>query len=343
MKFQLQYLGLIIFLFATVTKAQTEKVKPEYSILFYNTENFFDCENDTTLTDLEFQINAEKNWTPKRFHLKAERLAKVITAAGKWNAPVLVGLCEIENRDVLEALVETDPISQFHYKIIQQDSPDPRGIDVALLYRPDLFHPVDYAAIPVVDSANKKFHTRDILKVVGLVGQTDTLTVFVNHWPSRYGGLMETQEKRILAANTLRKALAEVVNASPDAKVVCMGDFNDSPTDKSLEKILTAKIPGSTEKVDLINLSRNWMSNEIQTIKSKYKWEVFDQFIVSKNFVNSLKGIVFKDAEIFKGSFLLEKDIPYGGVKPKRTYLGFKYHDGFSDHLPIVLHYELSD
>lgn len=343
MKFQLQFLGLVISLFATLTQAQTDKVKPEYSILFYNTENFFDCENDTTLTEQQFQINAERNWTPQRFHLKAERLAKVITAAGKWNAPVLVGLCEIENRDVLETLVKTDPISQFHYKIVQKDSPDPRGIDVALLYRPDLFHPIDFAAIPVIDPFNKAFRTRDILKVVGLVGKADTLTIFVNHWPSRYGGLMETRGKRALAANTLRKSVAEVVRTNSKAKVVCMGDFNDSPNDQSLEEILTAKIPGLADKVDLINLSRDWMTDEIQTIKSKYKWEVFDQFILSKGFANATDGMVFKNAEIFKGSFLLEKDLQYGGVKPKRTYLGFKYHNGFSDHLPVVLHFELSD
>lgn len=343
MKFQLQFLGLAISLFATLTQAQTEKVKPEYSILFYNTENFFDCENDTILTEQQFQIKAERNWTPQRFHLKAERLAKVITAAGKWNAPVLIGLCEIENRNVLETLVKTDPISQFHYKLVQKDSPDPRGIDVALLYRPDLFHPFDFEAIPVVDPSNKSFRTRDILKVVGLVGKADTLTIFVNHWPSRYGGLMETRGKRALAANTLRKAVAEVVRTNSKAKVVCMGDFNDSPNDQSLEEILTAKIPGLADKVDLINLSRDWMTDEIQTIKSKYKWEVFDQFIVSKGFVNATNEIVFKNAEIFKGSFLLEKDLQYGGLKPKRTYLGFKYHNGFSDHLPVVLHFELSD
>lgn len=342
-KFYLQYLGLVIFFSAQAARAQIVEVKPEYSILFYNTENFFDCENDTALSDQEFQINAERNWTPKRFHLKTERLAKVIVAAGKWNAPVLVGLCEIENRDVLETLVKTDPISKFRYKIVQKDSPDPRGIDVALLYRPDLFHPIDFETIPVVDPGNKEFRTRDILKVVGLIGRTDTLTVFVNHWPSRYGGLMETQEKRLLAASTLRKAITEVLSANPKAKVVCMGDFNDTPADQSLEKILRAKNPGSADKVDLINLSRDWMTDEIQTIKSKYKWEVFDQFIVSKGFANATNGMVFKNAEIFKGSFLLEKDIQYGGVKPKRTYLGFKYHNGFSDHLPVVLHFELSD
>lgn len=343
MKILLQSFFLVFLIYSRDLSAQKTALNSAYSMLFYNTENFFDCENDTTISDEEYLANATRNWTPKRFHLKAERLAKVIVAAGKWNSPILVGLCEIENRDVLEALVKTEPLFKFQYKIIQKDSPDRRGIDVALLYRSDFFHPIDYMAIPVVDRANKSFRTRDILKVIGVLGKRDTLTVFVNHWPSRYGGIMETRKYRSLAAQTLRNAIDETLDRNPDAKVVCMGDFNDTPEDQSVESILGAKSVSSSRKGDLVNLSCDWMSDKIQTIKSGYRWEVFDQFIVSQGFFHSTQGVLFKNSEIFKGDFLLEKDNYYGGVKPKRTYLGFKYHDGFSDHLPILLHFELPD
>lgn len=338
----MNFLRFFLFSFTFLVN-QVYGQKPEFTILFYNTENFFDCENDTTTSDEEYLANADRNWTPQRFHLKAERLAKVIVAAGKWNAPLLVGLCEIENRDVLETLVKTDPLTKIHYKIIQKDSPDPRGIEVALLYRSDLFHPLDYNIIPVNDTQNPKFRTRDILKVVGTIGNKDTLIVYVNHWPSRYGGIMETQRYRAIAARKLKAAVNEDLSKNPNQKIVCMGDFNDTPADQSIASQLGAKPLQAAKNNDLINLSDSWLTNEILTIKSKYRWEVFDQFIVSSGFMNSKSGILYVNAEIFKESFLLEKDITYGGVKPKRTYLGFKYHNGFSDHLPIILHFQLTD
>ncbi len=337
MKFLSFFLCSLVFLVSQVYGQNRT-----FTILFYNTENFFDCENDTTKSDEEYLANADRNWTPQRFHLKAERLAKVIVAAGKWDAPLLVGLCEIENRDVLEALVKTDPLTGIHYKIIQQDSPDPRGIEVALLYRSDLFHPFDYKVIPVNDTQNPKFRTRDILKVVGTLGNNDTLTVYVNHWPSRYGGIMETQRYRAMAARILRAAIDNDLSENSNRKIVCMGDFNDTPTDQSIDGQLEAKPLQTAKSNQLINLSANWLTNDILTIKSKYRWEIFDQFIVSSGFMNSKHGILYLNAEIFKESFLLEKDFTYGGVKPKRTYQGFKYHNGFSDHLPIVLHFQLT-
>jgi len=339
--FQLICLSLLIK--SGQVRAQIADLESEFSFLFYNTENFFDCENDTTKSDEEYLANAQRNWTPKRLHLKTERLAKVILAAGKWNAPIIVGLCEIENREVLETLVKTEPLTKFRYKIVQKESHDSRGIDVALLYRPEFFYPFDYKAIPVLDPEDKSFRTRDILKVAGVMGKSDTLTVFVNHWPSRYGGIMGTQKYRNLAARILRKAIDEILAKKPDAKIVCMGDFNDTPADQSIATELGAKSVRLANDRDLLNLSSEWTSETIQTIKFRYRWEVFDQFIVSSGFEKPSTGLSFRIAEIFKGSFLLENDVQYGGMKPKRTYLGFKYHDGFSDHLPVVLRFELFD
>lgn len=317
---------------------QNNIARNEYSIMFYNTENFFDCENDSLTNDDEFTPEADRRWNPARLHAKFERLAKVILAAGKWNAPVLVGLCEIENLKILELLTKNEPLAKFRYKIVQKDSPDARGIDVALLYRTELFRPFDYQAIPVVDPKDKSFKTRDILQVSGVVNGCDTLHIFVNHWPSRYGGIMETKRYRALAAEILKKSLQSLLTRFPKAKIICMGDFNDTPTDDSLVKIFGAKASDNPEfKGEMVNLSSDWKSNEIQTIKTKYSWEVFDQFMVSDYFLEKGECFGFRNAEIFKAGFLLEPDIKFGGVKPKRTYIGFKYQEGFSDHLPVLL------
>lgn len=334
--------GLLIFLLRPNSYGQVNYSQSDFAFMFYNTENFFDCENDSSTNDDEFTAEANRRWNPTRLHLKAERLAKVILAAGKWNTPIAVGLCEVEDLKVLEMLTRNEPLSKFHYKIVHKDSPDTRGIDVALLYRPELFRLFDYQAIPVADVNDKSFKTRDILQVSGVLNGCDTLHVFVNHWPSRYGGLMETLQYRCLAADILKKSIQGLLIRFPKAKIICMGDFNDTPTDDSLVKILEAKATDNPElKGEMVNLSSKWISNEVQTIKSKFSWDVFDQFIVSDYFLEKNNCFEFRNAEIFKAGFLLEPDVAFGGVKPKRTYVGFKYQEGFSDHLPVLLRIQL--
>jgi len=338
MRLFLIVLGLLTFLLHNNSLGQVNDSRDGFTFMFYNTENFFDTENDSLINDEEFTAEADRRWNPARLHLKAERLAKVILAAGKWNSPVVVGLCEVEDLKVLEILTKNEPLSKFHYKIVHKDSPDSRGIDVALIYRPEIFLPYDYQAIPVIDPKDKSFRTRDILQVSGVLNGCDTLHIFVNHWPSRYGGMVETQKYRSLAAGILKKSIQSLFVRFPKAKIICMGDFNDTPTDDSLTKILDTKASDNPElKGEIINLSSGWISNEIQTIKNKYSWEVFDQFFVSDYFLEENGCFKFRNAEIFKSGFLLEPDIKFGGVKPKRTYVGFKYQEGFSDHLPVVL------
>jgi hypothetical protein len=269
---------------------------------------------------------------------KAEKIGKVILAGGKWNPPVIVGLCEVENLNVLEILTGIDPLKKYNYKIIQKDSPDERGIDVALIYRPEFFRPFEYKAILVNDKADNSFKTRDILCVSGVLNGCDTLHIFVNHWPSRFGGIMETIKYRKLSAETLKNSISELYKRFPNAKIICMGDLNDSPTDESIRNVLGAQMSDDhLVSGELVNLSAKWISNQIQTIKSQYSWDVFDQIIVSDYFLERNKCFEFVDAEIFNADFLVEPDIKFGGVKPKRTYVGYKYQEGFSDHLPVLL------
>lgn len=338
-------LGLIMFLSITIfCFPQEKKVNQEFTFMFYNTENFFDCENDSTSQDDEFTPKGDRRWNYSRLHLKADHIAKVLLAAGKWNAPVVIGLCEIESQLVLEILTKQTPLNKFGYKIIHKDSPDNRGIDVAMIYRNEIFKPYAYKAISVIDSLNSNFKTRDILLVSGILNNCDTIHFLVNHWPSRYGGIMETFQYRSLAAGILKKSIQKLFSEYPKARIICMGDFNDTPQDQSLLQTLNAvKTDDPETSGEMINLSFKWMDQSIQTIKNVYSWQVFDQWIVSDYFTKSNKCIKFDKVEIFDDAFLLEPDKKYGGVKPKRSYIGYKYQDGFSDHLPILLRFSIQN
>jgi hypothetical protein len=329
---------IFLMLWTQPVKSQPSTEKDEYSFMFYNSENLFDTENDSLTNDDEFTNSGERRWNYRRLKEKADRLAKVILAAGKWNPPIFVGLCEIEGLRSLETLTKQTSLNKYGYKIIHQDSPDRRGIDVALIYRPDLFKPTYYKAIPVIDPLDQNFKTRDILMVTGIIGSCDTVHLFVNHWPSRYGGMMETVKYRKLAATILKRSIDEVLAKQPRTKIICMGDFNDSPDDDSILKELNA-VKSNTPLVngELVNLSSIWANRPIQTLKNLYTWQVFDQWLVSDYFLETDNCIKFLSVEIFDAPFLLEPDLKYGGLKPKRTYVGYQYQEGFSDHLPITI------
>jgi hypothetical protein len=333
---------LMFFLIPPECKSQDNSGKDVFTFMFYNVENYFDCLDDSLTDDDEFTYSGIRGWNQSRLNYKTERIAKTILAAGKWNSPVFVGLCETENREVLELLTNSMTLSKFNYKIIQKDSPDERGIDVSFIYRPDLFRPLNYEAIPIIDSTDLTFKSRDILHVRGTLNGCESIHVFVNHWPSRYGGVMETVRFRKLASETLQKAIRNIKKTEPEAKIICTGDFNDSPQDESMEELVKLKDRDTAGQfVKLINLSADWMSEDIKTLKSQYTWEVFDQWIVSASFLGPNNCYRFLKAEIMKDPFLLEPDTKFGGVKPRRTYIGFKYQNGFSDHLPVLLRIEL--
>jgi hypothetical protein len=329
---------LLFLLLPPECQCQDNSEKDVFTFMFYNVDNYFDCEDDTLTNDDEYTYAGIRGWNKIRLHEKTERIAKVILATGKWNPPVFVGLCEIENLYVLEQLTKSMTLSKFNYKIIQKDSPDERGIDVALIYRPDLFRPFNYQSIKLIDSTDVTFKTRDILQVSGILNGCDTIHLFINHWPSRYGGIMETVRFRELASEALNKAIRSIRKTYPEAKIVCTGDFNDTPSDESLKELVKSK---EADQSEMINLSEDWMSEEIQTLKNQYSWEVFDQWIVSNSFLSLNNCYRFLKSEIMQAYFLLEPDIKFGGLKPKRTYNGFKYQDGFSDHLPILLRIQL--
>jgi hypothetical protein len=320
--------------------AFSQHASGEFTLIFYNVENLFDIVNDPLTMDEEFTPKGDRRWTYKRFHKKLLDISKVILGASGWHPPHLIALCEIENRYVLEKLLSDTPLRSFPYKIIHKESPDRRGIDVALLYNADVFYPLEYNYLPLKTKNDSVIKSREILYVSGILNNTDTLHLYANHWPSRYSGLMETRSLRNLAANILHEHVQLLQKKHFEPKVIITGDFNDQPGDESLSVYLNAiKFSDNRTETQLYNLSFPWTKQEIKTLKFQSQWMVFDQIIVSGSLLNENAPIFTRPewAEIVQLPFLLEKDEKFGGMKINRTYIGFKYNGGFSDHLPVLL------
>jgi predicted extracellular nuclease len=332
-----------IFICNQPATAQQEKATTgEFKIMFYNVENLFDPFDDTLKNDNEFLPTGIRGWTWKKFERKLQNTSKVIITAGGWRPPEIVGFCEVENRFALIQLLKRTPLEPFGYQIVHHESPDARGIDVGLIYRPDRFTLIYDRAIPVFFEGESVATTRDILYVKGLVPGGDTLHLFVNHWPSKYGGAAATIPRRRDAAIALKTVTDSISAVNPLASIVIMGDFNDEPTDESLAIHLGAKFgKADTTGFYLYNLMHELMGKwDIGSNKFREQWSIIDQFIVSSPMLNKTSGVRLsgKRAEIFRAPFLLEDDKNFNGTRPFRTFNGPTYLGGFSDHLPILLY-----
>lgn len=305
-----------------------------YKIVFWNLENYFDPFDDPATSDDEFTPTGEKRWSWKKFVKKRNDIAKVIISLAGENYPALIGFAEVENRFVIEQLVRSSPLAMLDYSIIHRDSPDERGIDVALLYKRSLFRPLKTAFYRVsnIDSSLK---TRLILYAKGVLEELDTIHVFVNHWPSKLGGETVSRPKRESAAKTLRRVCDSIFAVNTSANIIIMGDFNDTPD----SRFFTSTIINSTESKPLVNLAAQLNRNGVGTIKYKTEWELIDMFIVSLNLIDEDEPLYCPDTamKIYKPPFLLEDDRIYLGKKPFRCLTGPRYNGGISDHLPIVL------
>lgn len=316
-------------------------------VVFYNVENLFDIYNDSLKNDEEFLPDGDKHWDNYKFYKKIANIGKTLIAVGGWEAPEIIGLCEVENFFCLNQLVKKSSLARFNYNIIHRESPDARGIDVGMIYRPEKFHPLYIQPINVTFPFDDG-KTRDILYVKGLAFNVDTLHLFINHWPSRMGGQAASEPRRIFVAGILRGKIDSLMNVNPKSKIVIMGDLNDDPQDKSINISLNAlAFSNQPQKPELINLSYPMAKNGEGTLVYKdpsigYRWNLFDQIIVSSALLNAETGLFISPnaARIFKAPFLLEKGQD-GFEKPFRTYAGFKFIGGFSDHLPIYLDIKL--
>lgn len=313
-----------------------------YLIGFYNVENLFHPQCDTVNRDKSFTPGGSHKWTYKRYFTKINRIAKVILAMGKSSPPDLMGLAEIESKEVLYDLCYRSPLKKYQYRFVHYDSPDHRGIEVALLYRPDRLTVLHEEVIPVTFPFDPDSRNRDILLVSALFPNGDTLFLFINHWTSRYGGLAATLPKRNYYAQTLREKTDSLFAVHPSFSIFIMGDFNDYPEDESLKEILRANpLHGSIETKRLYNLMSTIPDFRNQgTHKYEDFWGCLDQIIVSGNLLKKGSSLKVRNQEavIFSENFMLENDRKYGGDKPFRTYLGPRYIGGYSDHLPVMVY-----
>jgi len=312
--------------------------KDRLRIVFYNVENLFDYFDDSVKMDEEFLPNQGRYWTKARYETKQKHLAQTIMALGGWEAPALIGLCEVENRYVLNSLTGFTALKTAGYEIIHQDSPDNRGIDVAALYRPEKFELINYEYYKVQFPFDSISRTRDILHVIGKLPNQDTLHFFVNHWPSKYGGEFETAPKRMYAAQFLRGKVDSLLSTNPKALILLTGDFNDTPVAASIMDGLDIKTDLSgLESADLYNLMYP-IRFKTGTHSFQNKWSILDQFIVSGNLMSFSTNthVLGQTAQVFDMPFLLVEGAT-GTTRPLRTYQGPKYIGGFSDHLPILL------
>lgn len=328
---------LVIALFSNYSFAQQKS--ENFSILFYNVENLFDTHDDPETEDDSFTPGGELHWTSKRLNAKLLNISKVILSSSGWSAPDLIVFAEVENKVVLEKLLKNTPLKSIPYKIIHKESPDHRGIDVSMIYNSESFSPINYNYYPLIVN-DTPLNSREILYVSGVVNGTDTVHVFGNHWPSRYSGLLETKSLRKAAAALLRSKIDELYNKYYSPKIVVVGDFNDNPEDASLSEVLIAgKVEQPISENELYNLFYNLKRNNSGTLKYQSQWFVFDQIIVSGSLLSTKSGVYTnpENASIISLPYMLEEDQKFGGLKPFRTYYGFSYNGGFSDHLPILL------
>ena len=288
-----------------------------------NCENMFDCQHDSLKDDTEWMPDGKRKWTPARYWRKLNHIGQEILSCQQEGVPDLVALVEVENDSCLFDLTRRSLLRGAGYDYLMTQSPDVRGIDVALLYQPMTFRPICYDFLDVKPLEGMR-PTRDILYVKGETLRGDTLHVFVVHAPSRFGGEKQSRPNRQLVADRL---IGVVRQLPADAKVIIAGDFNDGATDPALRFLEDNGLHNVTAKATGLHGAK-------ATYRYQGVWQSIDHVFVSTVLLNSVEQSFINDAP-----FLLEEDKKYGGVKPLRTYNGYRYQRGFSDHLPLVVRF----
>ena len=331
----------IALLCVTISEAQKKSYKVSL-IGFYNLENFYDTVNNPIVNDEEFLPNGERHYNTRIFLDKVGRLSTVIAKMGTEINPdglAILGVAEVENDTVLNALVNHPNIKSRNLKFVHYDSPDARGVDVAMLYNPKYFKPLysEPLFVKLPGGSKDSYYTRDILYVKGLL-DGDTIHVFVNHWPSRLGGEERSAPARAAAAQVAKSIIDSLMAVNPLAKIVLMGDLNDDPTSPSVTKVLGAK--GKIKDVKEMGLYNPWVElykKGIGTLAYQDAWGLFDQVIISKAWLDKeQKNYHFSRAVIYNEEFLVQPTGRYKGYG-KRTWDGMTYNYGYSDHFPVYV------
>lgn len=337
-------LALALIPLVSFTSLAQEKQYQVVAAAFYNLENLYDTIDDPKKNDEEFLPGGAKNYNGKIFFEKLDRLAEVISKLGiekTPDGPALLGVSEVENREVLQALVKHPLLASRGYRICHFDSPDLRGVDVGLLYNPKYFVPIKSHSlnVPLVSESGKPIRTRDILWVEGyLMGER--INVFVNHWPSRRGGEERSSPLRQTAASVAKAVIDSIQKIDPNAKAFLMGDLNDDPMSPSIKKVLNAT--GDVNKLTegrMYNPFEPFYKKGIGTLAWQDSWNLFDQIIFTPSWIKTPtnEGWFFFNAEVFNRPFLTQKTGNFKGY-PLRTYVGNEYQGGYSDHFPVIVY-----
>ncbi len=330
----------VLSLFTLTAFSQTKQYKVA-CVAFYNLENLFDTIidlNPEKILQEDFTPNGPKQWNTEKYYQKLDNMARVISDIGTDFSPTgaaIVGVSEVENRLVLEDLVKRPAIASRNYKIVHFDSPDERGIDVALLYQPSVFKVINSSAHSIVLPKNN--YTRDLLVVKGIL-DNEEMYFMVDHWPSRGGGQKRSAPLRNAVAEHDRGIIDSILEINPNAKIVFMGDLNDDPIDESVEKYLNAN--GNIKKLkegQLYNTMYKKFKNGIGTLAYQNNWNLFDQIIITQSFLNKDKSTFqFHKSYIYNKKYLVEKEGNFKGY-PLRTYSFGEYRGGYSDHFPSYI------
>lgn len=312
-----------------------------YGVAFYNLENLFDTINNNGKYDLEFSPQGSRQWNGEKYWSKINNLAYAISHMVTKNTPMgpaIIGVSEIENKGVLDDLVRAKDIKQWRLQVVHHDSPDRRGIDVGLLYNPRLFKVLDVKNHLLSIPGYETFRTRDQMCVTGILGG-DTLSVIVNHWPSRLGGQERSSYLREAAA-ALSKHIADSLWAiRPNQGVIIMGDLNDDPQDKSCAETLGAQ--RDQDGVAPHGFFNPWwrvLDKGIGTLAYKSQWNLFDQIIVSGTLLkhNDSMSLQYSSCKVNNFDFLFDTEGQRAGY-PKRTYASGSWLNGYSDHFPTII------
>ncbi|MDR2389269.1 MAG: endonuclease [Tannerellaceae bacterium] len=300
-----------------------------FRVMSYNVENLFDTYDDPDTDDGEFLPSGHRRWTPSRYRHKLRQISRVISAAGEWDTPALVGLCEVESDTALMHLLLRTPLRSQGYRYCLSRGSDQRGIQVALLYQRDKFRYLGHGSRPVRLRAGTR-PTRDILHVWGEVSSGDTLDVFVCHFPSKYGGEKETESRRTEAACTLKQLCDSLMHVRLNPLQIMMGDFNESPESECMQIVAGASH---------LNLFAG-LGSAFPRGSHKYQgeWSQLDQILIHRR-MNTLEAsmrFVSGSARCCSLSFLFTEDKTWRGKRPHRTYHGYTYEAGYSDHLPVL-------
>lgn len=303
------------------------------TVAFYNLENLFDLVDNRLTNDNDFLPTSVKRWTPKRYDNKLRKLGFAISNIGRKETgkhPAIVGLAEVENAKVIEDLMASKHLEEYDYDYVHYNSPDERGIDVALLYDTQAFEVLhsETFSVELFNDEGLPDYTRDILLVSGLL-DAEKVHVIVNHWSSRREGEKETEHKRLASSNKVVEIISALKEADENAKIMIIGDFNDEPQNKSIKQLV--------EKCNLFNPMETLRSYSRGTTYHSRKWNLFDQIILSTNFLKPSEHLFeYFSANIFDEDFLKLFNGPYKG-SPFRTYVGKKYKGGYSDHFPVYV------